>query len=290
MPKRTQPTEPLPKVGDIYAFRTSPISTFAPKDTNRVAAFKVVGADEKLVVVAVLDGVWDQYPTLTEADACSFLREHRFAFTGRAAIFGVNTEWWSFDRLDGVIRVGEGSVTTEEERLASDVLSFQPGSHFGALCGVNHSAEGEWRWKHDRDALTSEQAKVRAEQDAKRAAAEERYKTRLKRLTWDQLLSETPFERWVTSPPFPNAKFTGQARQTIQDACIKLRDLGPKPRKAEARSILKACVQWFNDADDRAGGVLETEEREDICAALEELAYVARHKELVHEIDEWRTW
>ena len=158
MPKTTSPTEPLPNVGDVYAFRTSPTSTFATMETNRVAAFKVVGADEKLIVVAVLDGVWGEYPTLTEAGACSFLREHRFAHTGRAAIFGVNIEWWSFDRLNGVVRLGEGTVTTEESRLASDVLSFQPGSSFGALSGVSHSAEGEWRWTHDRDALTSEHA------------------------------------------------------------------------------------------------------------------------------------
>jgi hypothetical protein len=36
--------------------------------------------------------------------------------------------------------------------------------------------------------------------------------------------------------------------------------------------------------------VIETEEREDICAALEELAFVARQKGLVAEIDEWRDW
>lgn len=160
----------------------------------------------------------------------------------------------------------------------------------GALSDVNHSAEGEWRWTHDHEALTAEQAQVRAKQEAKRAAAEERYKTRLKNLTWEQLLSETPFQRWTTSLPFPDADFTGQARRTLHDACIKLRDLGPKPRKSDVRAVLKACVQWFNEADERAGGVIETEEREDICAALEELAHVARHKTLVDEIDEWRTW
>jgi hypothetical protein len=56
------------------------------------------------------------------------------------------------------------------------------------------------------------------------------------------------------------------------------------------RSILKACVEWFNKADAEAGGVIETEEREDICAVLEELAFVARQKALVEEIDTWREW
>jgi hypothetical protein len=36
--------------------------------------------------------------------------------------------------------------------------------------------------------------------------------------------------------------------------------------------------------------VTETEEREDICQVLEEMAHVARQKALVEEIDAWRTW
>ena len=49
-------------------------------------------------------------------------------------------------------------------------------------------------------------------------------------------------------------------------------------------------MEWFNRADEQAGGVIETEEREDICAVLEEMAYVARQKSLVDEIGEWRAW
>lgn len=39
--------------------------------------------------------------------------------------------------------------------------------------------------------------------------------------------------------------------------------------------MLKACVEWFNEADERAGSVIETEEREDILSTLEEMAHVA---------------
>ena len=56
------------------------------------------------------------------------------------------------------------------------------------------------------------------------------------------------------------------------------------------RAALKSCVEWFNAADERAGGVIETEEREDIFAVLEEMAHVARQKNLVEEIDAWRDW
>ena len=80
------------------------------------------------------------------------------------------------------------------------------------------------------------------------------------------------------------------ARATIRSACDSLEQLGPKPRRADVRAILKKTVIWFNEADEKAGGVIETEEREDICSVLEEMAHVARQKILSEEIDEWREW
>lgn len=56
------------------------------------------------------------------------------------------------------------------------------------------------------------------------------------------------------------------------------------------RAVLKRCVEWFNEADEEFDGVIETEEREDIFGVLEEIAYVARQKSLVEEIDHWRNW
>jgi hypothetical protein len=149
---------------------------------------------------------------------------------------------------------------------------------------------GHWRWANDREAFVIEFEKKNAKNEAERAAKEERYRTRLSKLTWEQLQSETPFERWTPSPPFPPEEFTEAARATIRSARDALRDLGPKPRRADVRAVLKKTVIWFNEADVKAGGVIETEEREEICAVLEELAHVARQKGLVDEIDEWRDW
>ena len=42
--------------------------------------------------------------------------------------------------------------------------------------------------------------------------------------------------------------------------------------------FLESCVEWFNAKDLEFGNVIETEEREDICAVLEELAFVWRAK------------
>jgi hypothetical protein len=57
---------------------------------------------------------------------------------------------------------------------------------------------------------------------------------------------------------------------------LELQALGPKPKKAQVRATLKSGVEWFNAKDAEFHGVIETEEREDICLLLEELAFVAR--------------
>jgi hypothetical protein len=270
----------------VYSFRTAPFSEFSPPETGRFAAFKVLGLNEKHVAVAVLDGIWSNPPTLTEARRASILRERRFAHTGREAVFGVSAEFWSPSDLTEVQLIGLTSVSPEEERFARMIANFDVGSSYAGLRFANYAAEGEWRWTHDNAAFVVEREKIEARNAAERAAKEERYRTRLSKLTWDALLAETPFEGWSIPP----IEFTQAARKTIRDACRELRELGPKPRKADVRAVLKRCVEWFNAADDSSEGLIETEEREDICAVLEEMAYVARQKSLVDEVDNWRTW
>jgi C4-dicarboxylate-specific signal transduction histidine kinase len=126
--------------------------------------------------------------------------------------------------------------------------------------------------------------------DARLAAERERYNKRLKTLTWEQLLNEQRFSRWNVHPPFPPPAFVAAARDRIHSTILELQALGPKPTKAQVRAKLKACVEWFNVKDVEFGQVIETEEREDICEVLGELAFVARHRSLVNEIDDWRTW
>ena len=277
--------------GQAYSFRTSPYSEFAPSSTGRYGAFKLLGVSDKHIAVAVLDGIWTSAPTPKDVRGKAILHEHRFAHTGRPAVFGVNQDFWQPEAdLQEFSFVGILAVSASERSLADAIARFEAGTRFATIHHVNYSAEGEWRWSNERDSFVEEIALRDAKNAAERAAKEERYKTRLSKLTWEQLLSETQFERWSPSPPYPPQEFTDAARGAIRDACIALQGLGPKPRKAEVRAILKKTVQWFNEADEKAGGVIETEEREDICAVFEEMAYVARHKSLVDEIDEWRDW
>jgi hypothetical protein len=240
--------------------------------------------------VAVLDGVWNEHPSFSQACECSILEEHRFACSGRVAVFWVPSHWWDDSALVDVRLLGIAELTAKERELGERITRRSITIPYGTINGVNQTAEGEWRWKHDRIALKSEIDRVIAEEEAERAAEEKRYQARLRSLTWDQLLSETPFERWSPSAPFPPEHFTAGARKAIHDACRSLKALGPKPRKADVRTVLRRCVEWFNEEDRRAGRVIETEEREDICQVLAELAFVTRQRSLVDEIDQWREW
>ncbi|CAN5646500.1 hypothetical protein BH10PSE5_BH10PSE5_04090 [soil metagenome] len=292
--RASDPREPLPSagptVGNVYAFHTTPTNEFGAQDTERWAAIKLLGTNEGLIVVAVLDGIWNSLPSLEKVKRVPILKEHRFAFTGRLAVFGVIADSWSSTGLSQLTLLGGCRVSPEEKSLASQIFSHAVGSVTAGMWAANHAAEGEWRWKHDREAFSAEAELNQLKMAEQRAAQEERYRTRLSKLTWGQLLGETPFERWSPSPPFPPEEFTSEARKVVREACRKLEVLGPKPRKPDVRAVLKNCVEWFNDADERAGGVIETEEREDICAVLEEIAHVARQKSLVEEIDNWRAW
>lgn len=286
-----EPAAESPAEGEIYAFRTTPCSDFAPPDTGRHATFKVLCVTEKVVGVAVLDGIWSASPTLDQASRAAILTEQRFAHRGDLAVFAVvRASWRPESALEALALLGRQRLSAAEREQAEAIRANPGRVGFAVLGTADVIAETEWRWANDRDALIAESDAQDASEEADRAAREERYNTRLKTLTFDQLLSETPFENWTPSPPFPPGDFTRAARAALHDACREIAALGAKPRKAEVRAILKRTVEWFNAADEEAGGVIETEEREDLYAALEEIAFAARQPALAAEIDQWRDW
>ncbi|HZO48263.1 MAG TPA: hypothetical protein VFB68_20370 [Xanthobacteraceae bacterium] len=186
--------------------------------------------------------------------------------------------------MDDLRFVGSVSISPEEADLVPTCPSI------GTWTVASAHAEGEWRWRNDRTAFEEEVERARQVRNARAAAERERYEKRLKLLTWEQLLEEQLLARWNEHPPFPPPDFVADARKFLRSVIVELQSLGPKPKKAQVRAVLKACVDWFNRKDTEFGQVIETEEREDICAVLEEFAVVAGHKSLVTEIDTWREW
>ena len=279
-----------PKGGDVFGFKTVPLSDFAPRETNRFGAIKILGTNTESVVVSVLEGVFYSMPTFGEAVSHNILRMNRFSHNNRVAVFGFSKSWWSNSELEQMTLLGRASLSSVEMKLAHSRLMHEVGSVTAGLSFANHAVEGEWRWANDQELLLEEQEKITARRIAKQNAEKDRYENRLKSLTWDQLLSETPLERWTGNSPFPNEEFTAGARRVLRQTILSIQQLGNKPKKKDVRAILKSCVSWFNQADEAHGGPIETEEREDICLTLEEIAFVARHKSLIDEVDTWRDW
>jgi hypothetical protein len=265
--------------GDYYSFHTAPATEFAAPETGRYAALKIIGVDDECYCLAILDGVFDRHPELAEvaqrpvshADPWSSQEGPAVAFIGKDA---------PNDLLD-MRFLGAGEVTASDGELMAECSSY---FHW-STCSL--FAEGGWRWRHDHTVYEDELARARAAASARMAAEAERWRTRLKGLTWEKILSETPFANWDTLPP---PDFAAAAREEMHRTVRALQALGPKPPRREVRAILKACVEWFNQTDEAFGGVIETAEREDIYQAIEELAVVARQKALIPEIDEWRAW
>ncbi len=269
--------------GNLYSFRTIPLTEFSAPETGRYGAFKVLrlkGEDQ--MTVAVLDGIWGRRPALSAVRRLPILRKARGAWNGTPAIISV-PHAGADEKLRELTLLGTAPVSDDELALADSRKSYS------ALETVSYDAEAEWRWKHDRARLEAEEAQEDAAREARDAARAGHVRTRLDQLTFDQLLAETPLPRWAAAAQLP-AEFIRAAREALHDTCRKLRALGPKPGRARARTILKGCVLRFNAIDERAGGVIETTEREDICDALCEIAYVARHPVLAEEIHQWRDW
>ena len=264
--------------GDIFSFRTSPATEFSPRETGRYAAFKVLGQRGESACYVVLDGIFDRHPTLDQVAGLPYLRNTRFLFRGTLASCRVPLNFTN--DLQDLQYVGTVDQSEDDVRQLFECRTI------GSWLSASAHAEGEWRWRNDRAAYALEVNHGRRANDQPFVADEKN----LNDLTWDDLLAETPFERWIEHPPFPPPAFVVAAREQVRATTLDLKALGPKPGKAKVRAILKACVEWFNAKDVQAGGVIETEEREDICDVLYRLAVVAGHPSLTDETDRWRDW
>lgn len=287
----------LPEMGSVWSFRTRPLTEFSPLETGRYAVLKVIEATPRLIAVVLLDGVWNIAPDLEAVARRDLLLRRTERFDEGRFVRGeehyhkaIEGGGWTIAEFREPRLVGVLPLTAQEAKFAILYRDRLMGGRYGGLNWLDAAAETRWREANDPEALRAERERARAKAAVDHAAREERIRTRLRGLTWETLLSETPFTRWDQSPPFPPAAFRGAAQAKIHETCRALQALGPKPKRADVRRLLKGCVEWFNAADAAAGEVIETEEREDIRQVLEEMAHVARQKALVEEIDAWRAW
>ena len=273
----------LLKSGDLCSFTTSPFFPgFSAPQTGRYAVLKVLTKDD-LIGYLVLDGIFGLQPALYQAESLPPLYQERFTNFSNTPALGSTRRDWDIDLLEFAV-LGNAPVSAAELALIPQFLPFSTFQNASSM------AEREWRWRRDREALTQEHALYVAARQAKREAERERYETRLKHLSWEVLLAEKMFVRWSPSPPFPPIGFTDAVRAEFRNAILELQSIPPKPNKKDTRRVLRTLVNQINSLDERHGNVVETEEREDLCTALEEVTFVAKHRELAEEVDSWRSW
>jgi hypothetical protein len=234
------------------------------------------------VCYVVLDGIFDRLPTLNEVVTLPVLKRNRFSFAGQPAVSCAPPDF--SDELRELCYLGRTALTPNDHKLFASCGSF------ANWRWASFDAEFEWRWRHDRNALIAEWMLSEEEDKKQRIELQKRREARLRNLTWENLLNELPLAVWDMNPNYPPRRFVLATRERLHAAVRDLRKLGPKPKKAAVRAVVKNLVEWFNHTNREFGNVIETEERDNICEALEELVSVAGHPKLSDEIDEWRDW
>lgn len=301
--------------GEIYSFRTKPVYPREPGAGERHAVFKVIGEHEDCMCFALLDGNFDHAPAFEEAAHLPPMPDTR---TGAAIQFDPETwaamtdeiraglteimrremepkfyilrvlkDWLGPSRdLDALQRLGESALTAWDKQTLVTTI----GSSYAGLEWLNTDADLEWLKKAQPEAYARGSVQAAAEYKEKIAAMRAKELRRRKELTWERLLAEPILPDWDSHPPFPPPDFTAAARSRLRALMDDARALGPKPKLGQVRDLLRACVLWFNEADEKAGNPIETEEREDLCEVLESVAIVMKKPSAFEAGDECRTW
>jgi len=110
-------------------------------------------------------------------------------------------------------------------------------------------------------------------------------------LSLDDLRGEVPFRAWEDRREFTPEPLLLAVRSGAGRLLADLAGLGPEPPKTEVCAALKAFVLQANAANAaKDPSPVETGEREELFAFLEEVCRAVRQRAPVFEVDNWRAW
>jgi len=282
-------------VGDILAFQIIPDPDNGQINAGRWGVIKVLNVDaNECATVQVYANLYDTLPKLGWFARPTPLIERRFPHLERSRRQAPSTPTLleaESVKLPNVQRIKAKSKLTKFE--ATVKANIESGVHLGSYMAwstIVMIIDEEDRAQRDRSSWEADVARRTAENEARFRANQERMDARLKGITLAQLASEKPFIAWDERTKIIPPAYRERARDRIRTLIATLEALGEKPRRPAVRKELRACVEWFNEVDGTMGYAIETEEREDIYAALEEICWACKQKPLVHEIENWRDW
>lgn len=145
----------------------------------------------------------------------------------------------------------------------------------------------QWRWDNDRDAVLAEEEVKRQKREIRRNEQAQRTRDHLAGLTLENLRTRQLFTHWQGIVPEAALQST---REIFTQTIDQLLGLGPKASEPEIIGVLQECIQALNTLNTRQDRFIGTNERENLCAAFDEIVHACKlshHKNLA---DKWREW
>ncbi|MEM6679184.1 MAG: hypothetical protein AAF675_15065 [Pseudomonadota bacterium] len=277
--------------GTVLAFETAPFCRYSPSPTGRWAAIKIIAhrkgdapPDHAVTVIAVLDHVSAMRPSLDALATVGVMKKPAQIHDPRGETVSAYVALYQDEKAAPDLHVlGTLPVSAAEGAFETD--GYSP------VHALSFLIEFAWRSVHDADALVAEQARLRADAEARVGARARQRRERLRGVTMQILLRETVLVAWEDRAEFISPEFLRLIRRRFRNLLREIQALGPKPRKGDVRLALRLFVEWVNGANAACPDTpIETMEREEPHELLEEVAWAAGQKGLVVEFDDWREW
>jgi len=146
----------------------------------------------------------------------------------------------------------------------------------------------QWRWENDRERVLAEDAAEEAAEARATEIAREKETARRSGLTLAKLRRKKPFSTWKRFVP---AGTISKARKLVARCIASLETIGRDGPSRPKITTIRALIEGFNALDESMGHWIETEEREDNCAVVDDLARAAGLNLGDENIaDRWRDW
>lgn len=238
-----------------------------------------VSTDSKEVQFVVLDGFWNEMPppTLVRAPRLSgYPYGKDNLLPGQANVW---KGWFQRGLAKDFVVLGRARLTAalRRHRSGEGTFIFQSADDFRRVL-FEH-----WRSLHDRKALEAERAAAlaRYEQDQARRAAKRKATNSLLKM-----LREKPFGHWRDHwGPRP----VRAVRAAFRTATAELIQLGPRASRRAKQAVFAQLVEELNGIDDREG-CIETGEREELVARIEELGGLVGLRNTNERLTKQRSW
>lgn len=263
----------LPPVGSVIAYQL-PNGLYT---TFRVLRAKSMDGP-KYVLVACSQYISKELPSVVTDEMRIILKTTYPGRMGKRPSI-----YWISSPVDGKSKVVGKMPPSKEEKLFEKYST-------GHWLNLQQDALKQWYWEHDRvklQALDAEEANETLARRKRADALQSAHDTEMKSMTLEKLARYRFFPHWDDYPP---AKVIMASRQIMNEHVVQFITLGKTGTKSQKTSIVKSCVEAFNDLNVKHGDFVDTDIREDIAEEVSRLSRACGLGDMAKEIDNWRDW